>query len=187
MHRIIIMIALPALLLSCGGNKEDKQSKQDEMVAEIKGLEKTLYNTDVENPEFNYQEAMKVTKLYQAFADSFPDDERTPDFLFKGAQVAIGMAQYHLALSFLERCFNAYPKYENHVDCLYLQGFIYDTYLSYKGIAKERYETLIKQFPNHAYAKDAAAAIKTLTMSDEDLIKMFKEKEKEDSLQRADS
>ena len=178
-----------ALLASCGGEstKQEPTNSKQAKADKINELEQQLYDTKDETPDLDRQAALDVVKLYQQFADTFPDDPRSPQYLFKGGEVSIALQQYHLAISFYEKCFKKYPDYERRPDCLYLQGFIYDNHLEYHAVAKENYERVIKEFPNHPYAKDAEAAIQTLTMSDEELIKMFKEKEKQqqDSLQAA--
>ena len=44
------------------------------------------------------------------------------------------------------------------------------------GIAEAKYQEVIDKHPEHVLAQDARVAIKTLTLSDEELIEMFEKK-----------
>jgi hypothetical protein len=51
--------------------------------------------------------------------------------------------------------------------------------LGKKGEAKTRYEAMINAYPRHPLANDARALIKLLGMSEEEILKMLEEKNKE--------
>ena len=63
---------------------------------------------------------------------------------------------------------------------MFLVAFIYDTYLKQLDQAKTAYEKVIEKYPNHHLTRDAKLSIEHLGMSDEELIKMFEEKQKEE-------
>ena len=60
--------------------------------------------------------------------------------------------------------------------CLFLQGFVYESQLHNIIRAKEAYTEFIRKYPRHQLAKDAQFSIENLGKSDEELIKMFEEK-----------
>lgn len=126
--------------------------------------------------------AIEIIQLYKQFADSFPNEKDAPQYLFKAANVSIGVRQFQPAISFLERIKKYYAEYEKSPESLFLMAFIYDNYLDQKGKAREIYQEVIDTYPSHKFASDAKEVIKTLEMTDEELIKMFEEKEKENSL-----
>jgi len=185
-NSLIILFAalLIALWSSCdSGSGSNGKTNKETLIEQISELEQKLHDTEAENPKLNHVEALEVVKLYKQFADSFPKDETTPKYLFKGGEVSIGLGQYPLAVQFFERINKNYPDYTKAPDCIYLVGFVYDEYLNNEERAKDAYEKVIKEYPDHRFAQDARAAINNLGKSDEELIEMFKEKElQQDSL-----
>ena len=57
-----------------------------------------------------------------------------------------------------------------------LIAFIYHNHMGNLGIAEAKYQEVIDKHPEHVLAQDARVAIKTLTLSDEELIEMFEKK-----------
>ena len=62
-----------------------------------------------------------------------------------------------------------------------MQGFVNENLLMDMDKAKYHYERFIKEYPNHALAKDTKVLIENLGKTPEELIKSFQEKEKNNS------
>ena len=103
----------------------------------------------------------------------------TPEYLFKAGEVSIGLKEYDQAAGFFERIYNNYPDYNKRVESLYLVGFVYDEHANNYGKAKEYYEKVVANHPDHGFADDAKASIETLGLTDEEIIKKFEAKQKE--------
>ena len=147
------------------------------MLNEISQLENELYADD--EVTFNVSKAQRIVQLYNEFVLQFSSDkELAPEYLFKTADVCLGLQDHLQALRVLERIITNYPDFNKIVESYYLKAFVLDAHIGKKGEAQEAYRALINKFPEHKLADDASAAIKVLTMSDEDLIKMFEEKNK---------
>jgi hypothetical protein len=56
-----------------------------------------------------------------------------------------------------------------------LIAFIYENHLNKKGPAKEYYNKVINEYPEHVLASQAKQSIDILMLSDEELIKKFQE------------
>ncbi len=179
MKQIIFNLFFLFFLFSCSQPAEIKFTKEN-LTDSISAKEIILKKLEVLTPDNSF--AMEVIKLYQQFADSFPNEKIAPDYLFKAANVSIGVRQFNQAISFLERIKENFPAYEKSAESLFFMAFVYDNYLQQKGKASELYEEVIQKYPNHKFAFEAKEVLKTLTMSDEELIKMFQEKERENSM-----
>jgi hypothetical protein len=95
---------------------------------------------------------------YNGFADKFPKDSLAPVFLFRGGDMCVGMKWKKQAVDFFERLRNEYPDFPR------------------------LYRLFIEKYPNHPFAKDAAASLNMLGKSNEDLVKEFEANINADSL-----
>ena len=179
MKKLIIVSIAICSIISCNETTEVKFTMKN-LVDSINAKEAELKKLEVLTPGNSF--GFEAIKLYKQFADSFPNEKSAPDYLFKAANVSIGVRQYIQAINFLERIKTYFPGYEKSPESLFLMAFIYDNYLDQKGKARDVYQEVIDQYPGHKFASDAKEVIKTLEMTDEELIKMFQEKEKENSL-----
>ncbi len=175
----VSIIGLVALLASCGTDTAPKKeggitkdSVRKMSIARIKKLEGEMHQT----MELNNVTAGLALTAYTEFANLFPDDSLSADFLFKAGEVATAIKQYPQALSYYKNITDKYPTYKNYVMSLYLQGFLQDNYLNADDKAKEIYTQVLEKYPTSTFANDAKAAIQNLGKSDEQLIKEFKKK-----------
>lgn len=187
MKKILLVATAIAFFSSCIENgNNDRAAFRKSLLDQIKKTEEELNSSLKKTARPDNKKAESVITLYEQFADSFPDDSIVPVFLFREAQLAIGIARFQKAILVLKRLCNAYPKSAKTPDAVFLIAFVYDEHLSYKAKAKEWYEKLIKSYPNHPFARDAEVAIRTLNMSDEEILEMLKEKNRDDDTLAAD-
>ena len=137
---------------------------------EIKELEEAVANLDTPNHD---KVTMQLIEYYQSYADLFSNNEKAPDMLFKAGNQAVNLQDYTLSLSLYNNVEIHYRNYMKRPECLFLQGFVYESYLNEFGKAKEKYEKLIKQYPKHELAGQAKESIKYLGISDEERIRQF--------------
>ncbi|MEM9024095.1 MAG: tetratricopeptide repeat protein, partial [Bacteroidota bacterium] len=129
--------------------------------------------------EITDAKAQEVVTLYTGYVDANPWDSISPHYLFKAAEVNIGIKQHKAAISLYERLLEHYPEYDKRPETLYLIGFTYENHLDQMGKAREQYEALIEAYPSHKLAQDARYAIENLGLSDEELIEKFKAMQEE--------
>ncbi|UTW61464.1 hypothetical protein KFE98_15815 [bacterium SCSIO 12741] len=186
MIRIIGIALFAALFAACGTSTTPESTEKDseilkkEAIASIKDQESKLLNSV--SGQIDVNQANKVVSLYIQFANNNADDENAPEFLFKAAEVCMGISAFDRSINILKNFDRDYGNHEKAVDALYLTAFIYDNYLNQKGMAETKYRELIQRFPRHEYAIQAQASIKNLHMTDEELIERFEQMNKEDSL-----
>lgn len=174
--RRLFSIALIAGIIGCGLNDDTTpENAQAENIKErIAFLEQKIFQDTT--GKLGIEHGTEIIGLYSQYVAKNPKDSLAPEFLFKAAEVSMGIKNYKTAISYFENVYKNYSEFDKRIECLYLQAFIFDVNLNEKGRAKAIYERVIEEYPNHKLAQDAVSAIEILTMSDEDLIKMLEEK-----------
>ena len=103
-----------------------------------------------------------------------PTDSASAEYLFKAADISVGLGNYEASINYINRLTKDFPKYEKVVEIWLFKGFIYENYMDSHAQAVKAYEELILKYPNHRLAQDAQAAIDNLTLSEEELLEKFK-------------
>ena len=162
-----LFVAIFALLfLSC---KSPKERLQDE----ISAVEKTLFADSASN--LNYLTAQKTVDFYTAFANKFPDDAQTPEYLFKAGDVSSGMGEYARALGYFNQVYTKYTNNPKASTSLFLMGFISENSLNDTAAAHKFYTEFLEKYPKHEMAQSAAFSLQNMVKSAEELIKMFQQ------------
>jgi tetratricopeptide (TPR) repeat protein len=169
------------MLVACNENpQENKFSNQEvnnELLdaetekKEIFALEKSLDNTG-NNPR-SKKDTRKLISLSVKYANNYPGDEHSPDFLFMAARSENGLREYRKSIKLLNRVIKDYDAYDRLVEVYFLKAFTYDEDLDDKAKAKRAYTELIKRFPDNPLATESKILIDNLYLSDEELIKKY--------------
>ncbi|HLG35606.1 MAG TPA: tetratricopeptide repeat protein [Bacteroidia bacterium] len=166
----ILLSAILFFLCSC-------QPENERMAEKIKETEKKLVNDSTKM--MNRPLAEEQLKAYSEFTDKFPDDKRSEEFLYKAADLANGMGKTAEALELYHRFCEKYPASSKAAYGLFLQAFIYENQLKNLDKAKELYTLFLTKYSSHELAKDAKFSLDNLGKSEDELIKMFEEKNKD--------
>lgn len=147
---------------------------RDRGVSEIEELENKLYADSIKGIDDSVASA--VTDAYIDFANKYPDDEKTPEYIFKAAELSMGLNKSADAVKYFQKICDDYPDYGRAPVCLFLQGFVYETQLKNNVMAQKIYSGFIEKYPGHALTDDAKFSLENLGRSDEDIIRAFEEK-----------
>lgn len=159
---------------SCSSEKKDEKQN---LIAQIDSLQKKMVNP--KSMALDNQLASKALTDYSDFVKKYPDDTaKSPEYLFRAAELANAMGQHQQAISFLAQVCKQYPQYKKIGDCIFLQGYYYQEFLNDTVRAKQFYQELISKYPTHPFADDAQALMKMFGKSEADIIKGFEKKEK---------
>ena len=171
----IIAFSLSLITLvavSCNVDKEKKTLR-----SKISELEAFTYSDTTR--QLNRDKAMELMQAYTDFADSYPDDSLTAEYLFKGGEIAMNISMPGPAIEYFQRILNRNPKFDKVPYCLFLQAFIYENQLGQLETAKSLYQQFLDLYPDHEMAKDARASIDNMGKSLEELIKEWESKNQE--------
>ena len=145
---------------------------RDTLLKQIADLEKELYASEV----LNETKANKIVALYQSYYQHYHRYAETPDFLFKAGEITENINQPYRAIDFYTHCYEEYPNFKFSAECLFRMANLYDYKLNNYLKAKALYEEVKEQFPKSQMAKDADAAIKLMSESDQEMIREFEKK-----------
>jgi len=176
MKRIdLLLFALIAMIFtaSCTKGRENR-------ITEIRELEKNKLFSNEGKPD--KEMGNKLIKAYIAFADDFPVDSLSPEFLFAASRINVLNANYQPAIDILNRIIENYPDNKRMPDCLFTRANIYETYLHNLVEARKSYEKLIADYPEHPFSQDAAILIENLGKSPEELLESILKKNEELSI-----
>ena len=148
------------------------QSPKEKALSNIKLLEA---NDSVFSPE----QIENVKKAYIDFATKYPDDELSPEFLFKAGQRCNVTAEHDKAIALFQDVIDKYPTHKIAEEALFLQGYVYENSMQDFSKAKEIYLKFIAQYPTSELAQDAKFSIKNLGKTPEQI---FEEMNQKDSL-----
>lgn len=165
-----LIIASFGFLFSCGNSGDPDQMSKSDRLEVIRELEDKSYQ-DIE--KFDTTMALSLVNNYAKFADENPEDELTPNFLFKAGDLSMALHKPSLAISYFDRIISNYADYEKLPYCMFLKGFIYEDQIGDLKKAKANYEEFIERFPDHDMTEAARFSIKNLGKSPEELIREF--------------
>lgn len=148
MKHSFIIIAAAALLAACGPSR-------DKLQAEIEQAEQPLMT--IQN-EADTLAANQLLDKYVQFADHFPDDTLSPVYLFKGANLMIGVGNTDKAIDMFDRVIENYPDFGDLPLCYVFKGMALEQ-AQRSDEAAATYEAFLQQFPDHFLAKDINALL----------------------------
>ena len=167
MKKNILIIALMAIFVVAGCNRNPKTSLDD-----VKKAESAHFNEDM---TANAEAVPNAIATFGKYVEDNPEAAEAPDVLFKAVEVSINTKQdAQQSIGLVNKLVTDYPKFDkNPVALFMLATFVYDEQLGDLDKARETYQQVIDNYPESPFAKDAEISITQLGMTPEELIKMF--------------
>ena len=165
MKRIFVSLLLVAILLSCG----EKMS-----VEKINELESKVFAKDA---VVSAENVIQLVDAYLLFAKQNPNDQQTPEFLFKALDVAVGVNAEgpQKAIDIADVLIEKYPDFEMTPMALFIKGFVYENMIGDLRNAEMTYRQFIEKYPNSPIVEDVKATLENLGLTPEELIRKFEE------------
>lgn len=163
----LIPLLFIAILFSCGTNSAKKK-----VVDRIAACEAKIYGDSAATipDEKTGQEAIQA---FADYANGWPKDTISAEYLFKGAEIAMNMNKSAMAIEYYNRILLNYPDFKKRPYCIFLQAFILENQMNQYDQAKVRYQEFLDKYPDHVLAKDARASIENMGKPVEELIKQW--------------
>jgi TolA-binding protein len=188
----VIGAMLLILSASCGNSKSEKAIKakedslrrqvykdskpvKEQFAATVKQAEERM--KAAKSASYDAGIANALIKSYLDYANAFPNDTLSPDYIFRSAEIASSGGSYDQALILFKSVTDKYSRYKYVVEALYEEAMIYDSKLpGQTEKARIIYQQIIDDYPKHKLAEDAKIAIANLGKTDEQLVKEFEKK-----------
>ena len=166
MKRIFVLLSLALMLLSCG----EKMS-----VEKINELESKVFAKDA---VLSSENVIQLVDAYLLFAKQNPNDQQTPEFLFKALDVAVGINAEgpQKAIDIADVLIEKYPDFEMTQMAMFVKGFVYENMIGDLQNAEMTYRQFIEKYPNNPMVEDVKSTLENLGLSPEELIRKFESK-----------
>ena len=165
MKRIFVLLSLALMLLSCG----EKMS-----VEKINELESKVFAKDT---VLSSENVIQLVDAYLLFAKQNPNDQQTPEFLFKALDVAVGINAEgpQKAINIADVLIEKYPDFEMTPMAMFIKGFVYENMIGDLQNAEMTYRHFIEKYPNNPMVEDVKSTLENLGLTPEELIRKFEE------------
>lgn len=140
-------------------------------LAEIDSLEGIVYSDTF---DIDGEATGELLRSYLSYTKVFVGDkEFTPMYLYKAAALSRAVGLPVKALKLYDQILIDYPDWEKAPETAFLVAFTYDDDLKEKERAREAYEQVVEKYEGDHWAIQAQERLKTIDMTDEELIKEF--------------
>jgi len=166
-----IGLLLGVILLGLGTSCTSSKEKQLQL---IKENEKKLFSAPMQNVQQNGV-AAELIKTYETYAEENGKDSKSPEFLFKAAELNTALGKYNDAIKNYQTIQQKFTSYNKAAESLFLEAFVYENHLQNTVKAKDIYRQFIQKYPNHELTDDAKASINFIEkgLSPEEIVKQF--------------
>jgi Tetratricopeptide repeat len=190
---LIVVISTCSIFFAACNNSDKELYDPTKKYEELGNITKPAYETKIATLEkqlfdssssFNQEKTAELMQSYLKYTSVFISDPKVPEYLFKAAGIARTVKLPTRSIELYTQIIKDYPEYEKKPEAMFLIAFVYDNDLNNKEMAKSGYKNFMSKFPDNQLSVDAKERLKTIDMTDEELIKMFEEKNniKTDSL-----
>ncbi len=168
----ISVISISVLLLSACHTNNLKKEKR----AQIDAMEQQLFQTS--KGIVNQKAAANMIDLYQDYANTFPEDSLSPQYLFRAADISLNVFHSDATIRLFNRVMKDYPNFEGTPQLLFLKAFTYDYYMHKIDSARIYYTAFLQKYPKHPFAQDAQISLQQLGKSPKEVVKDFQSEAK---------
>ena len=195
MRKLLYFLCLPLLLLAC--NTSPEQSAND---IQTKGADQAELLQTYNKADSLYQQGIISRELFDdfithtiKFADTYPENEITPDMLSKAGVACMilakncSMEQYpdqevieayaRKGLSIFEKIQATYPDYEGVRNCYLNRAIIYDDILHKYLDAEYEYREFLHKYPDDSACENIRTYLRVLGKSDEEIMAEIEHKD----------
>ncbi|RUA25620.1 MAG: hypothetical protein DSY76_06570 [Bacteroidetes bacterium] len=151
-NKIVLGLLALVFLVSC--QQKTSQSTQENLKSKVMVLQKQLMKNTA---NISVAQGDSMVDLYIEYANTYPDDSISVEYLYRAAGVQMGMEKNKDCLATLTMIEERYPKSDIIPSVLQLKAFIYDTKFQDFDKAKAAIDELIEKFPDDKLVPNAKA------------------------------
>lgn len=168
--KLAFLAIISVFFYACGSSPED------EAKSKINELESNLFSS--EDMVVNRKQASELVNAYIAYADEFPKDTLSPEYIFKAADICMNILNPSKAVWFFDRIIREYPDYRKVPESMFLKAYVYDNNMQSYDLARKLYTEFIEKYPDNEFADDAKVSIQNLGKTPEQIIMEIEERAK---------
>ncbi len=150
-----------------------KKESRGDLLQSIQSLEKELA---AQTGEMDKAKANDLITLQTQFATTFPKDSAAVKMYFNAAGVAHGIRNFKKSVELLDDFIKANPTHSLVPMALLTQGMTLEQDLGKQDAAREKYQTIIRQYPNTEFANQSRQLIGILGVDPAELVRQFEAK-----------
>ena len=159
MKKIALFTLAAVLMVACGPSREDR-------INQIEDFEDSIFEIAIAaDPDV----ADQLTQMYVDFADKYPSDTLSPEYLMKAAEMQGNVLHTERSVELFDRIIANYPDFEDVPMCYFLKGNSLELNSQIEE-AKAAYEEFLAKYPNHYMADQTRKMIPLLGMSYEEML-----------------
>ncbi|KWW31003.1 MAG: hypothetical protein AUK63_686 [bacterium P3] len=143
-RQTLLLSALALVLFAACG------PTHDQLQAEIEQAEDSLSALQY---ELDTNAAWRLIDRYTGFADRYPDDTVTPVYLFKSADLLLGIGHAGEAADVFDRIVTEHPDFADLPLCFFFKGAALEQ-AQRPDEAVAAYEEFLRRYPEHFLARD---------------------------------
>ena len=170
LKKLAFLSIISVLFFACSSSPED------EAKSKINELESNLFSS--EDMVVNRKQASELVNAYIDYADKFPDDTLTPEYIFKAADICMNILNPSKAIWFFDRIIREYPNYKKVPESMFLKAYVYDNNMQSYDLARKLYTEFMEKYPDNEFADDAKVSIQNLGKTPEEIIMEIEERAK---------
>ena len=157
MKKLTLITFAALLMVACGPSREER-------ISAIEDFEDSIFESAV---AADPQVADQLTQLYVDFADKYPKDSLSPQYLMKAADVQSNVLHTERAVELFDRIIQDYPDFDEVPMCYFLKGNALELN-SQMDEAKAAYEEFLAKYPDHYMADQTRKMLPLIYMSNEE-------------------
>ena len=146
----------------------------------------TIFEQVFRNPDqfgLNRSAALQFVDVAEAQALSDPCNPKSPDYLYRAGEIARSIRTLPKALGIYDWILEEYPDFIKTPTVYFLKGFILENNVEDKDGARQMYRQFIDKYPDHEMADGARFLLENLDKSDEQILEILEEKQKQKAAQ----
>jgi tetratricopeptide (TPR) repeat protein len=167
----LVLLAATLLFTAC-----PMRNQRDKLLQEIRQVEREVLPG---NFNVTLEKSQQLMNLYIAFAEAFPQDSLTPEFLFTCAAVASASQQELYAITLYQRIYDGYPDHALRPIALMHWALAYDNMGNVER-AKPLYEQFLVMFPDSPFVTDVEHLLEMVDQSPEEWLLRIQELENQE-------
>ncbi len=152
LKKTVLFLALGLIILtSC--QEQNTADKAKNQRAQIEEMEQHLFEIREQTLDLVLADSMIL--LYKKYAIEYPNDSASVDYLFKSAEVEMGINKNQDCLNTLTLIQNSYPDNEIIPTVLHFKAFVYDDKFQEFDKARACLDELINNYPEDRLIENA--------------------------------